>query len=56
MSCSQTFSELIPSTSFDTHTPKPTKNDMINSSLSALPTGYSMIEFALKNFQLPNSR
>ncbi|CAF0977130.1 unnamed protein product [Adineta steineri] len=48
MSCSQTFSELIPSTSVELHTPKPT--------LSILPTGYSMMEFALQNFKLPNKR
>ncbi|CAF3639551.1 unnamed protein product [Adineta steineri] len=48
LSCSQTFSELIPSASFDNHTPKPT--------ISALPTGHSMMEFALQNFKLPNRR
>ncbi|CAM4880089.1 unnamed protein product [Rotaria socialis] len=56
VSCSQTFSELIPSTSFDMHTPKPTQNDVIFPNLSTLPGGYSMIEFALKNFHVPSRR
>ncbi|CAF3339033.1 unnamed protein product [Rotaria socialis] len=56
LSYSQTFSELIPSTSFEIYTPKPTKNDMACSSLSVLPTGHSMMEFALQNFKIPNKR
>jgi hypothetical protein len=48
MSCSQTFSELIPSVPLETHTPKPT--------ISELSTGHSMMEFALQNFKLPNKR
>lgn len=56
ISCSQTFSELIPSISFDNHTPKPTKNDITHPTISALPTGLSMMEFALQNFKLPNRR
>ncbi|CAF3383714.1 unnamed protein product [Rotaria sp. Silwood1] len=53
ISCSQTFSELIPSASFDTHTPKPTQNDIVIPNTSMLPGGYSMMEFALQNFQMP---
>ncbi|CAF5121691.1 unnamed protein product, partial [Rotaria sp. Silwood1] len=53
MSCSQTFSELIPSASLDTHTPKPTQNDIVIPNTSMLPGGYSMMEFALQNFQIP---
>ncbi len=56
MSCSQTFSELIPSASLDIHTPKPTKNDIVFPSISALPSGHSMMEFALQNFKVPNRR
>ncbi|CAF4729667.1 unnamed protein product [Rotaria sp. Silwood1] len=56
MSYSQTFSELIPSTSLEIHTPKPTKNDIILPTLSVLPTGHSMMEFALQNFKVPNRR
>jgi len=56
MSCSQTFSELIPSASLDNHTPKPTKNDIAFPTISALPTGHSMMEFALQNFRIPNRR
>jgi hypothetical protein len=53
MSCSQTFSELIPSASMDTHTPK---HDIVFPSISALPAGHSMMEFALQNFKVPNRR
>jgi hypothetical protein len=56
ISCSQTFSELIPSTSFDVQTPKPTRNDLVYPAISALPSGHSMMEFALQNFKLPNRR
>ncbi|CAF2388479.1 unnamed protein product [Rotaria sp. Silwood2] len=56
MSYSQTFSELIPSTSVEINTPKPTKNDVILPTLSVLPTGHSMMEFALQNFKIPNRR
>ena len=56
ISCSQTFSELIPSASFDNHTPKPTRTDVVSPSISALPTGHSMMEFALQNFQVPSRR
>jgi hypothetical protein len=56
ISCSQTFSELIPSASLDTHTPKPTKNDIVFPTISALPHGHSMMEFALQNFKIPNKR
>jgi hypothetical protein len=35
----------------EVHTPNPTKNDV-----SASPAGYSMMEFALQNFKLPNKR
>ncbi|CAF4602738.1 unnamed protein product [Rotaria sp. Silwood1] len=56
ISCSQTFSELIPSASFDTHTPKPTQNDIVIPNTSMLPGGYSMMEFALQNFQIPSKR
>jgi hypothetical protein len=56
ISCSQTFSELIPSASFDNHTPKPTKNEMAYPTISALPSGHSMMEFALQNFKVPNKK
>ncbi|CAF3546374.1 unnamed protein product [Rotaria sordida] len=56
MSYSQTFSELIPSTSLEIHTPKSTKNDIIRPTLSVLPTGHSMMEFALQNFKVPSRR
>ncbi|CAF1240131.1 unnamed protein product [Adineta ricciae] len=56
LSCSQTFSELIPSASFDAHTPKPTKTDLVSPTISALPNGHSMMEFALQNFKLQNKR
>ncbi|CAF1426007.1 unnamed protein product [Adineta ricciae] len=56
LSCSQTFSELIPSASFDAHTPKPTKTDLVFPTISTLPNGHSMMEFALQNFKLQNKR
>ncbi|CAF1023237.1 unnamed protein product [Rotaria sordida] len=56
VSCSQTFSELIPSTSFDNHTPKPTQNDIVIPNTSTLPGGYSIMEFALQNFQVPSRK
>ena len=57
MSCSQTFSELIPSTSIDMHTPKTIIIDIIPPPKPpSLPTGCSMMEFALKNFKLPDKR
>lgn len=56
MSYSQTFSELIPSTSIEIYTPKPNKNDSGCATLSGLPTGYSMMEFALQNFKIPNKK
>ena len=56
MSYSQTFSELIPSTSLEIHSPSLKKNDIAHSKLTALPTGYSMMEFALQNFKIPNKR
>ena len=51
MSCSQTFSELIPSTSIEIHISHPTKTD-----ISESPIEYSMMEFALQNFKLPNKK
>lgn len=56
ISCSQTFSELIPSVSVEVHTPKPTRNEITLPCISALPNGHSMMEFALQNFQVPNRR
>ncbi|UJR10303.1 hypothetical protein I4U23_014509 [Adineta vaga] len=48
MTYSQTISELHPSPSLEIQTPKPT--------LSTLPSGCSMMEFALQNYKLPNKR
>lgn len=56
ISCSQTFSELIPSASLEIQTPKPTRNEGFQSNLTALPNGQSMMDFALQNFHVSNRK